>query len=410
MRHSLALLFAVLMVTQVKAESPLAELAVRLENAVPKLLEEGQIPGAVIAVGVRRDGAGGGYETIELTFGDLCVQPQRRPMTADAVFDLASMTKPIAAGTSMMILIERGKAALDDPVARYLPQFDQPGKREVTIRHLLTHSSGLKSYLSQAERKELQVEHGAVCPAATRTLVRNLSPSNPPGQKVVYSCLNAIVVAELVEAISGKPLDVFAQEELFKPLGMTDTGFNPPESLSQRLAATTRAPHGRGEGGFLLGQVHDPIAAMQGGMSGNAGLFSTSRDLSRYAQMILNGGELDGVRILDRSTVTLMTSVQNAGSRNAKGEIDRRGLSWDVYDEDASGGAVTCFGHTGYTGTAIRFYPQRGTYAIALTNRVHPDDSGNVGPLRAAVWQAVEEVLMQPTTATTSVESSSAQP
>lgn len=403
MKTLLCLFPLVFFAESVLAESdiPLAAVSARLEQEAPRLLEEGKIPGAVITIGLR-DEATGKFKTVALTFGDLCVEPKRRPMPDVAVFDLASMTKPIAAATSLMILIEQGKASLDDPVGRFLPEFGEEAKKSVTIRHLLTHTSGLKSYLSQAERKALREEHGAVCPAATRRLVRNLSLSNPPGEKMVYSCLNAITVAELVQAISGKPLDEFAAEAIFKPLRMTDTGFKPPESLSDRLVPTTRAPHGRGEGGFLLGQVHDPIAAMQGGVSGNAGLFSTARDLSRYAQMILNCGELEGVRILQPSTVALMASVQNAESRNAKGEVDRRGLGWDIYDEDKPGGKVTCFGHTGYTGTAIRLYPQRGVYAIALTNRVHPNDSGNVTPLRAAVWREVEQMLLTPVSTTTS--------
>ena len=201
-----------------------------------------------------------------------------------------------------------------------------------------------------------------------------------------YSCLNAICCEEILRRVTGTELNEFAQRNIFQPLGMNDTGFLPPPCRDQRLAPTEHSSYGRGAGGFLLGQVHDPLAAMQGGVSGNAGLFSTAADLSCFAQMMMNGGQLDGIRILRPETVRRMTSVQNPGGVNTSGKPDRRGLLWDIYQPDPGDQGVDtffAFGHTGYTGTAIRCYPSKDVYIIALTNRVHPDDSAKVSALRA---------------------------
>jgi CubicO group peptidase (beta-lactamase class C family) len=189
----------------------------------------------------------------------------------------------------------------------------------------------------------------------------------------------------------------FLAQRVFKPLGMVDTGFNPAAELDARIVPTTQTPYGRGPGGFLRGQVHDPLAAMQDGVSGNAGLFSTAADVARYAQMLLNGGELDGVRILSENAVRMATATQNPGGTSAKGEPDHRGLLWALHqpEPDATGlDAIPFFAHTGYTGTAIRVYPEQGIYVIVLANRVHPDDKGQVGALRTAVWQTVGDILM----------------
>jgi CubicO group peptidase (beta-lactamase class C family) len=358
-------------------------------------LIDGDIPGAVIAVGRRTPN---GYDTWQSAYGKLRIEPEAVPMPANAVFDLASMTKPIAVGTSLMILIERGTIGLDDPVGRFLPEFRDGAKAKVTVRNLMTHMSGLPPYLYRADQKKLKAEHGFPCPRQTRNRIRQVELLRPPGEAVQYSCLNAILGAEVVEAASGEPIDRFAANHVFKPLGMNDTGYLPPERLRDRLVATTRTDYGKGMGGFLQGQVHDPLAAMQAGVSGNAGLFSTADDLQRFAQMILNGGELDGVRILQPSSVWRMTRVHHPRMRDTKGELNRRGLMWDTYPPRGGrdwADRLLAFGHTGYTGTAIRFYPEQEYYVIALTNRVHPDDSGKVGAFRRGVWQAVAEALLR---------------
>ncbi|MBN2446166.1 MAG: serine hydrolase [Phycisphaerae bacterium] len=365
-----------------------------LDAVVPDELKAGKIPGAVIVVGRK---TADGFQQWQKVYGYRCTEPKPATMTADAVFDLASMTKPIATGTSMAVLLEQGRVKLDDPVASYLPEFDTPEKKGVTIHHLMTHTSGMPPYVGAAQQKPIKEANGFPCPDAIRAYIHKLDLQRPPGEAVIYSCLNAILCAEIVEAVSGQPIDKFAAEHVFGPLKMTDTGYNPPEKLWPRCLTTTQTDYGRGEGGFLQGQVHDPLAAMQAGVSGNAGLFSTAQDLGRFAQMMLNGGELDGVRVLKPETISEMTRVQNAGKKNLNGVEDRRGLLWDLYVPDADDTGVDklfAYGHTGYTGTAIRIYPEQGVYIIALTNRVHPDDTGKVADFRQAIWQAVGDILM----------------
>ncbi|MEZ6082558.1 MAG: serine hydrolase [Phycisphaerae bacterium] len=187
------------------------------------------------------------------------------------------------------------------------------------------------------------------------------------------------------------------QRARLAPLGMRDTGYHPPASLANRIAPTTKAKRSPHADGFLRGEVHDPLAAMQDGVSGNAGLFSTAADLERFAQMLLNGGELDGVRILKLETIELMSRVQDPKAVGKDGKPNRRGLLWDSFPSDPGNTGIDSiygYGHTGYTGTAMRIYPQAGVYAIALTNRVHPDDTGKVGAFRRAVWQAVGDALL----------------
>ena len=291
-----------------------------LHAAVPDWLKEGGIPGAVIAVGRK---TATGYETLELAYGFLRSQPRPRPMRAAAIFDLASMTKPIATGTSLMILVQRGELSLDDPVGKYLPEFGAGDKKDVTIRHLMTHMSGLPPYVGARQQKVIKDKAGFPCPSETRAYIRNLDLTHKPGEVMVYSCLNAILCAEIVEAVSGQSLDQFASQNIYGPLKMLDTGFNPStddaQSQQKPIVPTTRAARARAADGFLTGDVHDPLAAMQAGVSGNAGLFGSAADLSRFAQMMLNSGELDGARVLTPETIRDMTRVQNPGAKNKSG-------------------------------------------------------------------------------------------
>lgn len=376
----------------VAAPAWVAELGRRFDAHVPEALAHENIPGAVILVGHRE--ANGEWVTWSQSYGNLQNLPEPLPMPVDAIFDLASMTKPIATGTSMMILVDRGLVDIDAPVARYLREYDTEEKREVTVRELMTHCSGLKSYLSEDERAALAAEHGDPCPAAMRDFILNLSLTHvPPGSLTVYSCLNAITCAQIVERVSGVPFDQFAQDNIFAPLGMRDTAFSP--GPNPRVVPTTaESPTGE----FLRGMVHDPIARMQGGVSGNAGLFSTAQDLSVYCQMLLEGGEREGVRILSPEAAQLMTSDQSPPTaRDRGGSPSHRGLLWEVYlpaPGDVGLETVRGFGHTGYTGTAFRLYPEHDLYIIALTNRVHPDDSARVAGFRHLCWRTAGEVVL----------------
>jgi len=383
-----------------------------LDAVVPKALSEGGMCGAVIAVGRK---TGTGYETWQKAYGYMRTEPAPAPMHTDAMFDMASLTKPIATGTSLMILVEQGKVSLDDPVGKYLPEFNEGDKKAVTIRHLMTHMSGMPPYVGADQQKVIKEQAGFPCPDATRAHIRALDLARPPGEAMVYSCLNAILCAEIVEAVSGRPLDDFSTVEIFQKLRMGDTGYRRFHRVHWELnfrgrhVPTTRADWTQFGEQFLRGEVHDPLAAMQAGVSGNAGLFSTAADLGRFAQMMLNGGELDGVRILKDETIRAMTRVQNAGAVNKEGKPAPRGLLWGVYESDSleeSPGTDKqslsvaprvdrsyAYGHTGYTGTAIRLYPEQGVYVVALANRVHPDDSGKVSELRKRVWETVGQAL-----------------
>ncbi len=358
-----------------------------LDAIIPDLLVADDVPGAVVLVGRK---SGHEYEVWQKAYGFAQTDPQRLPMPADAMFDLASLTKPIATGTSLMLLVERGDVQLDDRVCEYLPEFCNGAKRDITIRHLMMHTSGLPPYIGRANRERIIAQAGFPCPDETRAAVRSLDLRHSPGERVTYSCLNAIACAEIVEAVSGRTLGEFAHEHIFEPLGMTDTMFLPPPERQARCIPTTRAARGGSPEHLLRGEVHDPLAAMQGGVSGNAGLFSTAGDLSRFAQMLLNGGELHEAHILQPDTVAAMLRPDD--------ENAERALLWDLYVEDDPQ-APFSIGHTGYTGTALRLYPDQGAYAILLTNRVHPDDDGRVKHLRAQTWRTVEHVLdMRPLT------------
>jgi CubicO group peptidase (beta-lactamase class C family) len=365
------------------------ELGRRFDAEVPPALARENIPGAVILVGHQESGQ---WVTWCRSYGDLQRLPEPRPMPENAIFDLASMTKPIATGTSLMILTDRGLVSVDDPVAKYLSEYDTPEKSSVTVRDLMTHCSGLPAYLGESERKPLIDEYGPVCPGPLRDYILNLGLRHgPPETHMVYSCLNAITTAMIVQRVSGQPLDEFAEENIFHPLGMADTHFSP--GPSDRVVPTTEV-----SGEFLRGMVHDPLAHMQGGVSGNAGLFSSAQDISRFAQMMLQDGERDGVRILSEKAVAEMTRDQSpVGAMTRGNHQSHRGLLWDLYlptPGDVGLETVPGYGHTGYTGTAIRLYPSQKLYIIALTNRVHPDDTARVAAFRHLCWVTTGEVVL----------------
>ncbi len=380
-------------VTTTPLEGGMDALEETFDALIPRLLAEENIPGAVLAVGRR---VGEKYETWQKAYGWARTEPARTPMPVDAIFDMASITKPIAVGTSVMMLVDEGKLALTDPVSKYL---DGVGgeKSGMQVRHLLTHTSGMPPYVDAKEREKIVESAGVPCVPQLRAHIHTLKLIEPVGTHTIYSCLNAIMAGEIVEKISSQTLDKFCEERIFAPLKLVDTGFNPPAEKSGRCIPTTRSPLAREKGGFLQGQVHDPLALACGGVSGNAGLFSTAADLARFAQMMLNGGELDGVRILKTENVRQMLSVQNDAAPNRDGKPDRRGLMWDLYAPDPGDkgvDAILAAGHTGYTGTALRLYPEQGVYIIALTNRVHPDDKAKVEQFRQRVWRTVGTLVL----------------
>jgi uncharacterized protein YbbC (DUF1343 family)/CubicO group peptidase (beta-lactamase class C family) len=348
-----------------------AEKQTAMDVAITEAIAEGKCPGGVLWVehGVR---------SYHKAFGKRAVVPADEVMTEDTIFDAASLTKVVACTPAVMLLVERGQLSLEDRVAKYLPEFTGGGKEDVTIRQLITHVSGLRPDIS------LKPDWSGYDEAIKLACAENLATK--PGEKLVYSDTGPILLGEIVRRVTGKPLDQLLQSELYGPLGMKDTGFNPPKEKLGRIAPTEVE-----NGTPVRGVVHDPRSRRMGGVAGHAGLFVTASDLARYARMLLNLGELDGVRIFKSETVQLITSVQTPS--NVTG---RRGIGWDI-DTGYSGPRGEVFplgsyGHTGWTGTSIWIDPFSKTFVIFLSNRNHPTEKGNVGALRkklgtlAAQW------------------------
>ena len=348
----------------------------RIEVVVREAIAAGELPGAVVLVAHR------GRTVFRQAFGLRAVRPVREPMTVDTIFDLASLTKAIATAPSVMVLVEEGAIRLRDRVARYLPGFERHGKDAVTIEHLLTHVSGLRPDLP------LEEEFQGTGEALRRVFDERLEA--PPGEAFIYSDLNFVLLGEIVRRVSGMPLDVFATERLFNPLGMRDTSFRPDADRTARIAPTEACtplgwPCGGPEAVMLRGTVHDPTARRMGGVAGHAGLFGTAGDLARFGVLLLAGGRApSGAALLSPLTVARMTRPSTPA-----GLPDVRGLGWDIDSRYSSNRgdlfARGSYGHTGFTGTSIWIDPQTETVVVFLSSRVHPDGGGNVVRLRGLV-------------------------
>lgn len=336
---------------------------------VEEEIEKGNFPGAVVFVGRRGD------ILYWEAFGREVIEPFEEPIDRETIFDLASMTKPIATATSILILSDRGAIELDDRVSEYLPAFACSGKEETQIRHLLTHTSGLPAYTNANALKE---QFGNPCPDELIEKICGLEAASPPGEKFRYSCLGYITLARIVEVVSGKDIADFSRQNIYAPLGMKNTGYKPPDSWGQDIAATEIV-----DGQLLRGTVHDPLARLMDGTSGNAGLFSNVHDLSIYCRMLLNDGVLKRRRILSSESVAMLTTEQSHG--RAYGFDANSSYSW-VKGDHAPDGA---FCHTGYTGTSIVCDPASGLFVIILTNRAHPNDEGATKPVRKKIADIV---------------------
>jgi uncharacterized protein YbbC (DUF1343 family)/CubicO group peptidase (beta-lactamase class C family) len=336
-------------------------------------IQSGHIPGAVILIGNDRG------VVYRRAFGHLVLGAHPAPMRPDAIFDLASLTKVVATTTAVMQLVERGKLELDAPAARYWPAFAVNGKQRITLRELLTHYSGLPPDL------DLGRKWSGYRAAIER--VAAVHPIRAPGTAYIYSDINFEALGAIVRRVSGEPLDRYCARHIFGPLAMRDTGFRPPPAKLARVAPTEVI-----SGVLRRGEVHDPTAYRMGGVAGDAGLFSTADDLAIFARMLLGGGTLGGVRILEPATVAAMTSPESptSGAR-------LRGLGWDLYAPLASNrhalAPLGSYGHTGFTGTLIRIDPSARTFVIILTSRVYPDGRGDAGALREAVLALVADAL-----------------
>jgi uncharacterized protein YbbC (DUF1343 family)/CubicO group peptidase (beta-lactamase class C family) len=370
-----------------------------IEPLVQEAIAAGQIPGAVVVAGR------GDQVLYRFAFGHRAVQPSPEAMTIDTIFDVASLTKVVATTTAVMALVEDGRIRLTDRVSVYVPGFERYGKDKITIRHLLTHVSGLRPDL------DLGVEFEGGAAEAIR-LAREEVPVAPPGERFIYSDIGFFLLGHIVEVVSKQTFPAFVQSRVFGPLGMADTTFLPPASLQERIAPTVPCaplawPCTAPVSAMLRGVVHDPTARRMGGVAGHAGLFSTGDDLATFARMILAGGIWKGARVLSPLTVTAMIRPATP-----EGMQPVRGLGWDI---DTSYSAnrgellpIGSFGHTGFTGTSIWIDPLTRTFVILLTNRVHPAGKGDATPLRArlasVVASAITDAVVPPHMAVTGTD------
>jgi CubicO group peptidase (beta-lactamase class C family) len=356
-------------------------------DAIPALVEQAiadkKLPGAVVLVGR------GDRVVYEKAIGHRAVAPAAESMTVDTIFDLASLTKVVATTTSVMKLVEDGKIRLSERVSDYIPGFERFNKANITIRHLMTHTSGL--------RPDLDSGNPWTGAETAIQLAMDETPSAAPGERFVYSDINYFLLGDIVRRVSGMPLNEFAKKQIFDPLGMKDTMFLPPASLQPRIAPTEPCTEFGwpcdGPGAKMMrGVVHDWTARRMGGVAGHAGLFSTAADLAIFCRMILDGGTFNGARILAPLTVAKMTTPASA-----PGDLNVRGLGWDIDSSFSSNRGellpIGSFGHTGFTGTSIWIDPVTKTFVVFLSNRVHPDGKGDVTPLRARVATVVASAI-----------------
>ena len=335
----------------------------KIDLAVAEGLRREWMPGCVVMVGYQ------GKIVFHEAYGNKQVQPEAIAMTTDTVFDMASITKPIATASSVMKLVELGKINIDETVAHYIPEFAANGKDKITVRQLLIHQGGLLPDNALSDYDD--------GPGKAFERIYALGTRVEPGTTFMYTDVGFIVLAKLVERVSGKNVHQFSQEFLFKPLVMQETGYNPDAALRKR-AATTQQREGR----WMRGEVHDPRAYRLDGIAGHAGLFSTSSDLARFAQMLLGQGTYHDNQVLAVETVVLMTKPNIVSS-------GLRGLGWDIrtgYSYNR-GDLLTdqAFGHGGFTGTTFWVDPGQELFVIFLSNRVHPDGSGSINRLAGRI-------------------------
>lgn len=342
----------------------------RIDDVLARSIARKEIPGAVVLVGRH------GKVAFRKAYGHRALAPSVEPMTVDTVFDLASLTKPVATASAVMTLVETGRVRLDDPVVAYLPAFGAGGgeRERVTVEQLLTHRAGLVA------DDPMDLYLGTPSEIFARKYQRRLL--NPPGKRFVYSDAGYEVLGELVRAVIGETLDVYARRAVFDPLGMSETEFR-PAGKGGRLPIARIAPTEKQDGVYLRGEVHDPRARALGGVAGHAGLFGTADDLARYARALLGGGG----GWLSPAGVAAMTRARDFG------DGDLRALGWDVETHYSSSRGdlfpLGSFGHTGWTGTSMWLDPATDTFVVVLSARNHPDGVGNAIPLRSRLASVV---------------------
>lgn len=351
-----------------------ADRLAQLDEIIGQAIDDGVFPGAVLLVARRG-------EIVKLeAHGQSVIRPEPRAMTTEAIFDLASLTKVVVTVPLVLALVERAVWTLGDPLQRHVPELDGDGHEDVTLWHLLTHTSGLPPWANL-------FHEGAGVDELFKGKWPVIGLVAPPGERVVYSDLGFILLGEAVQRATDTPLDELASSTLFEPMNMTDTCYNPLASLAERIAAAEDDP---ARGGVLIGRVHDENADAMGGVSGHAGLFSTAADLARYAQMLLDEGQGPQGRVLSPASVRSMRSAQTDALN------ERRGLGWLLQRRDTqqSGDLLSdaAFGHTGFTGTSLWIDPTNELFVVLLTNRVHPERNrglDEINRVRALVHNVV---------------------
>ena len=320
-----------------------------LDDFFEKEIESGTFPGAVLLVGDSKE------IIFQRAYGYRSLKPKREKNDIGTIYDVASMTKVIATTSAIMRLVESGEIRLYDPVHLFIDGFNTEKKRDVRIWHLLTHTSGLPAYSDAWKHTKGREE--------LLKSINNIELSNHVGEKFVYSCLNFITLMEIVENVTQKSFDEFVKHEIFSPLKMEKTTFNPPKTWITEIAPTSER-----DGDLLRGKVDDELAYYLGGVSGNAGLFSTAEDIYKFASMLMNKGVYNGERIFSEMTVTTFTK-----EAFSDGTV-RRALGWDMKTLMCSCGDLMSdksYGHTGFTGTSVWIDPMNDVVIVLLTNRVH---------------------------------------
>ena len=346
----------------------------QVDEIIQSAIIDSAFPGAVVLVSKE------GKIIYEKAFGQLTYDDTSATITINTIYDIASLTKVIATTTSVMICYDKNLFLLDDPVVKYLPEFSENGKEKVTIKNLLLHNSGLpafKRYYENYSSAEEVIKDIYKMPLSYET-----------GSKSVYSDLGFITLAKIIEQLTGKGFDVFCKEEIFMPLQMNSTLFNPPDSLIYKIAPTEYDKYWRNK--LIWGEVHDETAALLNGVAGHAGLFSTANDISKLLQMLLNGGTFNGHQIIKPETVKLFTTRYSDKSTRA--------LGWDTKSEEKSSAGnlfdITSFGHTGFTGTSVWIDPTKKLFVVFLTNRIYPTrENKKLYKIRPVLHDAVINAL-----------------
>ena len=352
-----------------------ADIVAKVDSIVHVAIANRVTPGAAVAIGRH------GKLVLLKGYGALDYRPGFAPVTESSIYDLASLTKVVGTTTAIMMLVDEGRLDLEAPLSRYISELRRyPDKQAITVRQVLEHTAGFRAYapLHRDQRgRRAYVRAIAEMPLEYQT-----------GTRMIYSDFGPILLGIAVERISGQRLDRFLRKRLFEPLGMVDSYFNPPKSVSARIAPTEIDTADRGKKGRAT--VHDENAFALGGVSGHAGLFSSARDLARFAQMLLNLGEYGGQRIVSAQSVALFTRRQST--------LSSRALGWDTPSKGSSAGeyfSARSFGHTGFTGTSIWIDPANDLYVVLLTNRVNPTRENNRHvALRIALANAVQQAVI----------------